>query len=363
VIAADHDLITRLAMLDPHATPDGLRPARAPSPPWLPYAPTTPAPSQTRTTRPFQFASIERLDDEVARAIRYAHDVEGLSEATVRWWRTSYAQFRRFLHETQTATVLLRGEPDAQARVLEEWIAWLRNRGALHSTVRAYWCAMVSLVDRFTTQDGIWNPFRLFQRPAATRPVPRALQRPDAERLLAHLAHARGPAFLVARNLALVACMLLAGLRRGEVLRLDLKHVQTTARTFRVVRSKGRHGGKTRTAYMPRQLAAILRAYEEVRDEAGYATQDAYFLTAKGARRIDDGAIRRLFSTIRAKTGIPVSPHVLRHTYVTLLRQSGVDDRVTMDLAGHTSLVMTQRYSAVFSGEHLAASDRLELEF
>ncbi|HVE70655.1 MAG TPA: site-specific integrase [Thermoanaerobaculia bacterium] len=247
--------------------------------------------------------------------------------------------------------------------MLEEWIAWLRGRGVLHGTVRSYWSAMLSLVDRFTTLDGIWNPFRLFRRPAASAPVPRALQRADAERLLAHLAHARGPAFLTARNLAVVASMTLAGLRRGEVMRLDLKHVQTAAQTFRIVRSKGRHGGKTRTAYMPRQLAAILRTYEEAREAAGYAAADPYFLTLRGARRIGDGAIRRLFSTIRAKTGLPVSPHVLRHTYVTLMRQTGADDRVTMDLAGHASLAMTQRYSAVFSGEHLAAADRLELEF
>lgn len=72
--------------------------------------------------------------------------------------------------------------------------------------------------------------------------------------------------------------------------------------------------------------------------------------------------IARLFETIRKQTGLRVSPHMLRHTYVTLLRQSGVEDRVTMDLAGHSSLAMTQRYSAVFSGEHQQAADRLNLD-
>jgi integrase len=113
---------------------------------------------------------------------------------------------------------------------------------------------------------------------------------------------------------------------------------------------------------MPQQLAAILRGYEREREGAGYAATLAYFLTERTGERLTEGAIRRLFTTIRAKTGLRVSPHMLRHTFVTLLRQAGVEDRLTMDLAGHATLAMTQRYSAVFSGEHLAAADRLRLD-
>lgn len=350
-------------MLEYPSLSNALQPAVSPGMPRLLAGASALQYPVARVTRPFQFASIERLDEEVDRAIRYGHDVDGLSDTTIRWWRTSYVQFRRYLHETETVQPFLRGEPDAQARVLEEWIAWLRTRGALHGTVRSYWCAMVSLIDRCTKIDGIWNPFRLFQRPRAAPPIPRALMKDDAERLLTHLVQARGPRFLTARNLALVGCMVFAGLRRGEVLRLDRKHVNVAARTIRIDRSKGRDGGKTRTAYMPRQLAAALRAYDMERDVAGYAMRDAYFVSFRAGQRLDEGAIRRLFSTIRAKTGLRASPHVLRHTYVTLMRQTGADDRVTMELAGHTSLAMTQRYSAVFSGEHLAAADRLELDF
>ena len=295
--------------------------------------------------------------------MKYGAGVEGLRESSLRWWKMSYRQFRRFLQDTDSTFVFLRGEPDAQARILEDWIAWTRSRGVQHGTVRSYWCAMVSLMDRFTRMDGIWNPFRQFRRPRAAPPVPRALSRDDVERLLAHLSHQRGSEFLVARDLAIVAIMVYAGLRRGEVLRLDLKHVKLSSRTIHIERSKGRDGGKSRTAYMPQQLATILREYERERAQAGYGATSAYFLAERTGERLAEGAIRRLFSTIRSKTGIRVSPHMLRHTFVTLLRQAGVEDRLTMDLAGHATLAMTQRYSAVFSGEHLAAADRLELDF
>lgn len=329
---------------------------------WRAFGTLPPVPAP-RATRPFEFGSIRDLDEEVARAIQRGLAVEGLSPQTIRWWRMSYRIFRGFLGSTDRATRFLRGEPDAQAAVLEEWIAQLRGSGARHGTVRAYWCAVVSLFDRFTWMHGVWNPLRQFRRPRASPPIPRALARAEAERLLGHLSHARGPSFLVARNLAMVACMVLAGLRRGEVLRLNLCDVHLGTQTLQIRDGKGVHGGKSRTAYVPRQLRGLLRAYEDEREDAGLAAAEPYFVSAPKGARLSDGAIRRLFATIQRKTGLRVSPHMLRHTYVTLLRQSKVEDRLTMDLAGHATLAMTQRYSAVFSGEHLQAVEHLHLDF
>ena len=318
---------------------------------------------RSAAARPFHFASLQRLDDDVARAIRFAAEVEGLSQKTISWCSTGYRQLRRYLSETGVDRIFLRGELDAQARVLEEWIAWMRNRGAMHGTVRAHWCSVLLIFDRLTKLDGTQNPLRAFQRPRAASPVPRAIAREDAERLLTYLRHASGNRFLVERNLAIVACMLFAGLRRGEVLRLELADIDHASRTIRIRRSKGRDGGKSRTAYIPPQLSEILGAYERARDSVGHGADVAYFITETQDRRVNDGAIRRLFATIYKNTGLRVSPHMLRHTFVTLLRQAGVADRLTMDLAGHSSLSMTQRYSAVFSGEHLAAADQLLLDF
>lgn len=350
-------------MQEQHLSPLPPEHSASGSPAWSAFEPPPPPQARARVTRPFQFASIERLDEEVERALRFGHEVDGLSAKTIRWWRIAYTQFQRFLRDQDADLRFLRGEPDGQARALEEWIAWMRGRGLQHGSVRNYWSALVSLFDRFTVLHGIWNPLRQFRRPRAAPPIPRAIPREDAERLLAHLSHQRGSPFLVARNLAIVGCMLFSGLRIGEVLALDLKDVHTSARTFRIVRGKGRDGGKTRTAYIPQQLAHILRAYEKERESAGHAVADAYFVSKQRGERLREGAIRHLFSCIRARTGLQVAPHVLRHTFVTLLRQSGADDRVTMELAGHSSLAMTQRYSAVFSGEHLAAADKLDLEY
>jgi integrase/recombinase XerC/integrase/recombinase XerD len=156
--------------------------------------------------------------------------------------------------------------------------------------------------------------------------------------------------------------MLYAGLRRGEVIRLTLNDVHRMAQTIQIRRGKGRDGGKDRVAYMPAQLATLLAAYEREREARGDALAKPYFLHDRLSEPITEGTIRQLFVTIRAKTRLDVAPHRLRHTFVTLLRQAGVADRITMDLAGHASLAMVQRYSTVFSGEHLEAAERLRLD-
>lgn len=312
--------------------------------------------------RPFQFASLTRLDDEVTRAITHGANVEGLRDTTMRWWRDGYRIFRRFLIESNLEVMFLRGEPDAQARVLESWIAWSRSRGLLHGSVRAYWRAVLSLFDRFTILDGVENPLRQFRLPRASAPLPHAISREDAEQLIVFLRNVAGPRFRAARNLAIVGCMLYAGLRRGEVLRLTSNDVHRVAQTIQIRRGKGRDGGKDRVAYIPSQLATLLAAYEREREARGDALAKPYFLQDRRSEPITEGTIRRLFATIRAKTRLDVAPHRLRHTFVTLLRQAGVADRITMDLAGHASLAMVQRYSTVFSGEHLEAAERLRLD-
>jgi site-specific recombinase XerD len=52
---------------------------------------------------------------------------------------------------------------------------------------------------------------------------------------------------------------------------------------------------------------------------------------------------------------------MLRHSYATMLRQAGVSDRVAMELLGHRSLAVLQRYSAIFDGECAAEAGRLTL--
>jgi integrase len=114
-------------------------------------------------------------------------------------------------------------------------------------------------------------------------------------------------------------------------------------------------------SYMTPQLSDIVMAYVAERGHLGrshpelltFATRDRAFTVT---------AIRRLFRRWGVTLGFRVTPHMLRHTYALLLRQSGVPDRVSMDLLGHHSLSMLQRYSHVFDGEHQREAAKVILD-
>jgi len=128
-----------------------------------------------------------------------------------------------------------------------------------------------------------------------------------------------------------------------------------------VRRGKGRYGGKDRTAYMPPQLQDVLLAYARERDRMR-RTHPEFITSARADVPIRATGVKRLFETLSRAMTMRVSPHMLRHTYATLLRASGVPDRVAMDLMGHASLTMLKRYSHVFEEEYAVECRRLRLD-
>jgi integrase/recombinase XerD len=315
-----------------------------------------------RPLLPLQFASLERLDEDVARVVERGREVEGLSVKTLAWWEGAYRSFRASLKACETERLFLGGHVADQLRALEAWVARLRERGARHGGINVYWRGLKSLVGRIAAERGAVNPLALVRTPRAAPPQPRCLPRKAAEAVVVFVRNYPWLSRLVAqRNLAVVGLMLLAGLRRSEVLRLNVEDVSLESATIRILRAKGRHGGKDRMAYVSPQLQEILAAYVAERRRARRASP-ALLTRARRDERIGEGTLRRLFHVISTRAGIRVSPHMLRHTYATLLRQAGVPDRLSMDLLGHASLTMLQRYSHVESGEHRAAAERLTLD-
>lgn len=311
---------------------------------------------------PFQYPSVGHFTAAALKAIAATADVEGQSATTVAWLRSCLQTFAAYLTETRTDRAFLSGDVQRQAAVIEGWMTAMRSRSLARTTIRTYWNALHSICARLQRQEGMLNPFAFFEPPKIGRLHPRLLTRADAERLLVLANNYPWRTTLQrTRNVAIVGLMLLAGLRRGEVLRLFVADVDTEGGTIRVRLGKGRHGGKDRTAYAPVQLQEMLRRYRIERDRAR-RTHHEFITSAVQDAAISVTGVKRLFETLSRVSGMRVSPHMLRHTYATLLRSSGVPDRVAMDLMGHASLAMLKRYSHVFDAEYEIESRKLRLD-
>ena len=152
------------------------------------------------------------------------------------------------------------------------------------------------------------------------------------------------------RDRAVVEVLYSTGLRRRELLDLDLSDVDHEAREV-VVRcgkgGKGRRNPLTRIAYN-----AILEYTDLARRELDRGKTPALFLNRRGDRA-GEKYLEELLKRLGEKAGIPrkVKPHMLRRTFATHLLEAGASLRHIQLLLGHESLTTTAKYLRVDSAK------------
>lgn len=310
--------------------------------------------------RPFALPSLEHLDASVHSALDAMRAEYGLAATTLRGRRQAYSLFRRFLKESASEQALICGDPHAQARVLKDFIASERNRGKTRASINSVWRALRSVFEQVAAAQRASNPFRFVQTPHAGEGRVACLTPDAAARILVFVQNdASVDPPLRARNAAIVGTMLLAGLRKREALSIRVEDVDFVDRTIIVRKGKGRNGGRSRTIPMTHQLHVILERYFSVRASVK-STAPQLFLGVRG-RPLSDCVLRRLFRTISDRTNVFVTPHMLRHTFCTLLSRFGISDRLAREAMGHADLRTLQRYQHVYPGELAQSLDRMVL--
>jgi site-specific recombinase XerD len=340
----------------------------------LPLPPALPIPAQqfggwatpgmyAMPILPFQFPSLQHLDERYAGVLHHADSVDGLSRGSIQAYRFAYKRFRAYLLEHGREAAFVGGDLRTQVAILEEWIAWMRARATSHTTINTYWRNLRAAFTRIAREDGCADPMAFVRTPQPGKHIPRFLTRDALEAVFLFVRHYQWPGgrFEALRNLAILACMALAGLRLGEVLRLKVGEVDLKEQTIKVLRGKGRNGGKDRTAYMPDPLRFVMSEYLHERGRMETPVPEV-FVRVTGTTAIGRITVRRLCNFVRQRTGIRIAPHMLRHTCATLLRQSGVADRLAMEQLGHNSLTVLQRYSHVANGELQEAMRTVNVE-
>jgi site-specific recombinase XerD len=142
------------------------------------------------------------------------------------------------------------------------------------------------------------------------------------------------------------------GMRRAELARLKVSHIDSQRMIIRVVAGKG---GKDRDLPLSPALLETLREYWRWRKPKLYL-----FPTRTRRRRLDepisDKTVWIACSEAAHRAGIRkhVTPHTLRHSWATHLLEAGTDLRTIQVLLGHGDLETTAQYLHL-SQRHLQA--------
>jgi integrase len=135
----------------------------------------------------------------------------------------------------------------------------------------------------------------------------------------------------------LASLLALNGLRISEALGADVEHLDFDRghRTPRIVREGGKHA----TVPLAPRTSRAIDLY------LGERTSGPLFLSANG-RRMDRCAADRMVKRLARQAGISkrVSPHSLRHSFITAALDAGVSLRDVQEAASHADPRTTMRY-------------------
>jgi site-specific recombinase XerD len=148
--------------------------------------------------------------------------------------------------------------------------------------------------------------------------------------------------FRTARDLAMVALMLLNGLRSREVLTLKLEDLLFSEAQIRV-RGKG---SRVRLLPVPPETIRILQCY--LKTERPLTNAPEVFVSLKGRARgspLKPAGLRSLFRHHRTITGVKqANPHRFRHTFGSDMIRAGVSLPALQKLMGHAYIHTTLLY-------------------
>jgi len=144
-----------------------------------------------------------------------------------------------------------------------------------------------------------------------------------------------------------------AGLRRSELSRLKVSHIDSQRMVLRVERGKG--GVDREVPLSPTLLTALREYYRWMRPQTYLfpGTQNGWRADKPITPRVIWDAVR--FAARAAGITRRVSPHTLRHSYATHLLEAGADLRTIQVLLGHADLTHTTVYLHL-SPRHLQAA-------
>jgi integrase/recombinase XerD len=138
---------------------------------------------------------------------------------------------------------------------------------------------------------------------------------------------------------AMSELLLATGMRISEGLALTRAPFETEQRDVDIV-GKGK---RRRTVFFSARCRHWIAAYLNRRTDDNPAL---FVTTGFPVRKFRREDAHRFFANLRARAGITkrLTPHILRHTFCTNLRNNGADISLIKDLAGHQNIQTTARY-------------------
>ncbi|MCL2177759.1 MAG: tyrosine-type recombinase/integrase [Firmicutes bacterium] len=194
------------------------------------------------------------------------------------------------------------------------------------------------------------SPFRKVKYNAReARRLPKSLSIFEVEKLIAYIYSSTSQDIGVkdkvktsltkVRDIAVFELMFATGLRVSELCKLTIKDVDLETQNVRILGK----GNKERLIHISN--AYVLMSLREYVLKRPNTDSDALFINRTG-QNLSEQSVRFFIKRIGKKVlNKLVTPHMIRHSFATLMLEEGVDIRYIQTFLGHSSITTTQIYT------------------
>ena len=246
---------------------------------------------------------------------------------------------------------------------LREYEAHLMERGLKPRTVHLHMSALSGYCN-FLMKEGVLssNPVRGIKRPKMEKRLPEYYTEKSLAEYLEASAHGAGkeelevleslkPGEKLADELynrrlrrLIVSLLYATGIRRAELIGLQLRSVDSARQTLRV---RGKGDKMREIPLIPSVLEEISLYLQAVKSMGLDCTPESPLLRTEKGKPLYPAFVDRAVKTELDGYGITgrKSPHVLRHSLATALLDEGADLNAIKQMLGHSSLAATEVYT------------------
>ena len=259
------------------------------------------------------------------------------SVKTIVSYRTDLLEFEEYFKKVDAELDFTRVDAD----VVRNWMVNLMDDGRTATTVNRKLSSLRSFY-RFLLKRKVVSvdPMVKVVGPKKKKPLPSFVREKDMDRLLDESLYDEG--FEGCRDRAILETFYATGMRRSELIGLDVADVDLSAKLIKVTGKRN----KQRLIPFGDELAEGLLEYIKVRNETLLQGTEAFFVLKNGERMYPEAVYRLVRRYISGVVTLKKrSPHVLRHTFATAMLNGKAELRAVKELLGHESLATTEVYT------------------
>ena len=259
------------------------------------------------------------------------------SERTIVSYGIDLREFEGYLKEIEAELEISKAHADH----VRNWIVNLMDNGRVETSVNRKLSSLRSFYRFLLKKKWIAvNPMAKIASLKKKKPLPSFVREKDMDRLLDEIPFSDG--FEGCRDRMILEMFYATGMRLSELIGLDDVDVDCLAKLVKV------HGKRNKQRLIPfgDELAEDLLIYIKVKTETFPEGTESFFVRKDGRRmypmQVYRLVKRNLFKVVKLKKR---SPHVLRHTFATVMLNGNAELRAVQELLGHESLATTEIYT------------------